>query len=109
MALVDDTNVNGLWWLEISSAEASKETAVVFLRETYGYTTIIGFGDNLNDLPMFKACDVCVAVENALDEVKSVSDSICGSNDDDGVVKWIANHFCLGKKYGHQHTSCGTC
>jgi hypothetical protein len=49
----------------------------------------VGFGDNLNDLPLFEACDIKVAVENAKPEVKAASDFICGSNEDDGVVKWM--------------------
>ena len=63
----------------------------MFLRETYGYTKIIGFGDNLNDLPMFEACDLRVSVSNAKDEVKASADCICDSNEEDGVVKWIEN------------------
>ena len=93
ITMVDDTSVNGLWWLEISGAEASKESSIIFFRETYGYATVIGFGDNYNDLPMFKVCDVSVAVKNALDEVKAAADHICEAHDNDGVVKWIANHM----------------
>ena len=88
-----DLRTEGLWWLEILSAEASKGNAVKFLRETYGYERIIGFGDNYNDLTMFKYCDVRVAVQNALDEIKAAADSICESHDEDGVVKWIENHL----------------
>ena len=93
VTLIDDTNINGLWWLEIFSAEASKENTVMFLRETYGYKKVVGFGDNYNDLPMFKACDVRVAVKNALDEVKAAADCICESHDEDGVVKWIEEYI----------------
>ena len=90
MTMVKDT---GFWWLEIFSAKASKGNAVMFLREMYGYKKIVGFGDNYNDLPMFKVCDVCVAVKNALDEIKADADYICESHDEDGVVKWIENHI----------------
>ena len=93
LVMVDDTRVNGLWWLEIYCAKASKENAVAFLRDTYGYTKVVCFGDNYNDLPMFEACDVCVAVENALDEIKSAADYICEAHDKDGVVKWMINHY----------------
>ena len=91
--MVDDSGIDGLWWLEISSAEASKENAVAFLRKAYGYTKVVGFGDNYNDLPMFNACDVRVAVKNALDEIQAAADHICEANDEDGVVKWIANQI----------------
>lgn len=80
---------------KIPDTAASKENAVRFLRETYGYQKIIGFGDNHNDLSMFKVCDLCVAVKNANDEVKAAADYICDSYDEDGVVKWIEDHQCL--------------
>jgi hypothetical protein len=80
---------SGEWLLEIYSGKASKEYGVQFLRSEYGFDRVVGFGDNLNDLPMFEACDVKVAVENAKPEVKAAADHICGCNGDDGVVKWI--------------------
>lgn len=95
MSLVNNTYSDNLWFLEIFNAAASKENAVRFLRETYGYQKIIGFGDNHNDLSMFKVCDLCVAVKNANDEVKAAADYICDSYDEDGVVKWIEDQQCL--------------
>ena len=89
MALYKDTYSPDLWYLEMFSAEASKRNAVDYLRETYGFDKIVGFGDNLNDLPMFEACDVKVAVENAKQEVKDAADYICGDNEGNGVVKWL--------------------
>ncbi|MCL1835786.1 MAG: HAD family hydrolase [Oscillospiraceae bacterium] len=86
-----DTYSRDLWFLEMFSADASKKNAVAYLRQQYGFDRIVGFGDNLNDLPMFEACDVCVAVENAMQEVRGAADHICGANTDDGVVKWIRN------------------
>jgi Cof subfamily protein (haloacid dehalogenase superfamily) len=93
IAMVDDSSIGGVWWLEVFSAEASKENAVVFMRELYGYKKVVGFGDNYNDLTMFRACDVRVAVKNALGDVKAAADSICESNGDDGVVRWIESHI----------------
>jgi len=82
-----------LWYLEIFSVTASKQNALAFLKERYGFEHIIGFGDNLNDLPMFNECDVSVAVENATAEVKAAADYICDANHNDGVVKWIERDF----------------
>jgi Cof subfamily protein (haloacid dehalogenase superfamily) len=78
-----------LWYLEIFNAESSKQNAVNTMRKEYGYERIVGFGDNFNDLPMFAACDVRVAPENAKPEVKAAADYICGANNDDGVAKWL--------------------
>jgi len=38
---------------------------------------------------MLSYAGVGVAVKNAIDEVKSVADYICATNDNDGVAKWI--------------------
>ena len=84
-----------LWHLEIFSLKASKGNAVSYLRELYGFNHIIGFGDELNDLPLFAACDVRVAVENANSVVKDAADYICGTNYDDGVAKWIGQNHSL--------------
>jgi Cof subfamily protein (haloacid dehalogenase superfamily) len=78
-----------LWYLEISGAEASKQNAVNYLRHAYGFERVVGFGDNLNDLPMFAACDVRVATANAQPEVRAAADYICGANDADGVARWL--------------------
>ena len=84
-----DNYSSDLWYLEMFSPKASKQHAVSYLRDELRYDRIVGFGDNLNDLPMFAACDVRVAVENAEQEVKSAADHICGTNESDGVVKWL--------------------
>lgn len=78
-----------LWYLEIHSDKASKQSAVTYLRNAFGYERIVCFGDNLNDLPMFAASDIRVAVENAKHEVKVAADYMCGANNTDGVVKWL--------------------
>jgi hypothetical protein len=38
---------------------------------------------------MFKISDESYAVDNALLEVKKIATAIIGSNDDDGVAKWL--------------------
>lgn len=87
--LYKDNYSPDLWYLEIHSDKASKQSGVNYLREMYGYERVVGFGDNLNDLPMFTACDVRIAVENAKPEVKAAADYICGANDNNGVAKWL--------------------
>ena len=56
--------------MEVCSAAASKRSAAQRLRALYGFDELVGFGDNLNDLPLFEACDRCYAVQNASDAVK---------------------------------------
>ncbi len=78
------------WYLEVFANTASKFNAVEYLREKYEIEYIVGFGDNLNDIPLFKASDECYAVFNAKDEVKDFASGVILSNTDDGVVKKIA-------------------
>lgn len=59
---------------------------------------IIGFGDDNNDIEMLKMCGVSVAVENAIDEVKSVADYVCLSNDEDGVARWLDENIDLEER-----------
>jgi Cof subfamily protein (haloacid dehalogenase superfamily) len=81
-----------MWFLEIFSGIASKRNAILFLKERYGYKNIVGFGDNLNDLPLFEACDHCYAVANAREAVKAAADGVIGSNVDDGVAHWLTEN-----------------
>lgn len=88
-AMYRDVYSETAWYLEVFSDKASKYNGALFLREELGYERLVCFGDNLNDLPLFEACDVRVAVENAKPELKSAADYICASNLEDGVPEWI--------------------
>jgi len=81
------------WYLEVCSAAASKYNAVSFLKEVYGFDRVISFGDNLNDLPLFRASNECYAVANAKSEVKEKATAIIGGNNDDGVAKWLEENI----------------
>ena len=54
---------------------------------------VIAFGDSENDIPMMEYAGTCVAVDNAMDEVKAVAHAICPSVDDDGVGKYLYETF----------------
>lgn len=84
-----DVYNENIWFLEIHSKNASKYNAVKYLRDKLNYKKIIGFGDNLNDLPLLKACDEFYAVSNAVEELKIKADGIIEDNNSDGVVKFI--------------------
>lgn len=85
----DIYSAGDLWYMEVFGGDASKYNAVMFLRERYGFSRVIGFGDNLNDLPLFAACDECYAVGNAKTEVKAKAAAVIGTNEEDGVAKWL--------------------
>lgn len=81
------------YWCEIMPALASKANAISKLKNMWGCTHIISFGDAVNDIPMFEISDECYAVSNAVDELKALATGIIGSNEDDGVAKWLLYRF----------------
>lgn len=89
--LYRDVYAEDIWFLEIHSKSASKYNAVRYLRELFGYSKVIGFGDNLNDIPLFEACDEGYAVSNAIAELKERAVGIIDDNNSDGVAKYILN------------------
>ena len=84
-----DVYNENVWFLEIHSKYASKYNAVKYLREQLGYDKVIGFGDNLNDLPLLRACDEFYAVANAVEELKEKANGVIDDNNSDGVAKYI--------------------
>ncbi|MFR5081633.1 MAG: HAD-IIB family hydrolase [Anaerobutyricum hallii] len=84
-----DVYGNGLWYLEISHKNASKYHGVQKLRAMLQPDAITGMGDNLNDIPLFEACDRCCAVGNAHKEVKERAEYVLDTNLNAGVVKFL--------------------
>lgn len=78
-----------------SSRDATKWPALRAVCEHMGISAgqVAAFGDDLIDLEMLRECGVGVAVGNAVDEVKAVAKGVCGSNDEDGVARWIEAHL----------------
>ena len=56
----------------------------------------MAFGDGGNDIPMLRHAAVGVAMGNALDSVKAVSDFITDSVDNDGVAKALKHYHIIG-------------
>lgn len=84
---------SGDQWLEIMPASASKAHAARQLKELTGAEKMVAFGDGPNDLPLFDAADEGYAVENAHPLLKSAATSIIGLNTNDGVARWLLEHF----------------
>ncbi|MBR5225684.1 MAG: HAD family hydrolase [Clostridia bacterium] len=76
-------------WLEMMPIGASKANAVRWLQSHLGCDRLVVFGDGKNDVDMFEIADIGCAMENAEDELKSIATYVIGSNDDDGVARWI--------------------
>lgn len=57
------------------------------------------FGDDVNDIGMFRLCGHAVAMGNAIDELKAIADEIADTNDCDGVAKVLER--MLAEKEGN--------
>lgn len=80
-------------WLEIMPKEASKSNAIKQLKEVLGCEKVVVFGDGTNDIDMFEIADESYAVANAVNELKSVATAVIAGNNDDGVAKWLQEHY----------------
>ena len=80
------------YWCEIMPARASKANAIRKLKQLWGCARVISFGDSVNDIPMFEISDECYAVSNAVDELKQLATGIIGSNEEDGVARWLSRN-----------------
>lgn len=81
----------------IASKLATKENALSKITEYFGlhYENILAFGDDINDIEFMKRSGMCIAVNNAVDEVKEIADYICSSNNEDGVARWLEKNVLL--------------
>lgn len=77
------------YMLEIYSNKASKKEALSYLRKAGGYDRVTSFGDNLNDRALVEASDAFYAVANAHPDIRELADGVIGSNEEDGVARYI--------------------
>lgn len=87
----EDTHTPGWNWMTIHDSKASKGHAAAILAEQLNIDrdNVTVFGDNLNDLSMFRWAGRAVAVQNARPAVKEIATHLIGSHEDDSVVKFI--------------------
>lgn len=76
--------------LEVFAAHTDKARAILALKERLGADRLVVFGDNLNDLPMFRVADTSVAVANALPQVRRAATLTIGPNTAPSVAAFIA-------------------
>ncbi|WP_405413614.1 Cof-type HAD-IIB family hydrolase [Maribacter sp. Asnod1-A12] len=80
--------------IEIAPKSVSKLSAIkLLMKDNESLTDIIAFGDNYNDIDMLKNVGCGVAVANAREEVKAVSNDITLENTADGVAHYIAKNL----------------
>lgn len=74
--------------VQIMPLLASKEMAVTKLCELYNVEldSVIVFGDDHNDVGLFKMAGYSIAMGNAIRELKEIADEITVNNDENGVA-----------------------
>ncbi len=61
--------------------------------EMTGARRIVSFGDNINDVPMFRISAESCAVANAVPEARAAATRVIGANTENGVARWLAEHW----------------
>ena len=80
--------------IEVAPKTVSKLSAIKLLMgKNDSLNDIIAFGDNYNDIEMLKNVGYGVAVANARDEVKAISNHVTLENTQDGVAHFIENNW----------------
>jgi Cof subfamily protein (haloacid dehalogenase superfamily) len=81
--------------LDIGAAGVDKGTGVASLARLAGFAKeeICVFGDYYNDIPMFEAAGVSIAMGNADEKIKSRATAITLTNDEDGVAQGINTYI----------------
>lgn len=75
----------------IMDRRATKINGIRKLAGIYGIdmSEIAAFGDDHNDIKMLEECGTGIAMANSFEGVKYHANEICGSNEDDGVARWL--------------------
>lgn len=82
----------GCYFLTILHKDADKSHGIQKVSEYAGFDlkNLTVFGDNFNDVGMFKLANTAVAVANAQDGVKKLSNIVLEhTNDEDGVARYL--------------------
>ncbi|MBQ9759854.1 MAG: HAD family hydrolase [Clostridia bacterium] len=82
-------------WLELNPKSATKASAIRSLKEILGCDRVVCFGNGKNDVSMFEIADECYAVGNAVEELKAIATDVIGTNDEDGVAKWLLQNAII--------------
>lgn len=76
-------------WLEVQHRDATKARGVRRLQQMLGLPQLVCFGDNYNDLSMFRVADEGYAVANAVPELRAAATGVIGGNREDGVARYL--------------------
>lgn len=87
--LYADTYHEDNWFVEICRDDADKGSAARRLCQRVGADRMVVFGDNHNDIPLFREADLALCVANGSEEAKAVADRVIPSNTEEGVAEYL--------------------
>ena len=90
---------DALWFhLMVLDARATKDQGATTLKRLLdlAHCRLAVFGDQANDLSMFRMADEAYAVAGAAPELAEHATAIIGPNDDDAVARWVAHRWQAG-------------
>lgn len=82
-------------WLDVMNKGVNKGSAIKKIQNMLKISpeeTMV-FGDHLNDLEMMKEAKYSYAMDNAIAEIKAVSNFVAPSNEDAGVIKVLTDYL----------------
>lgn len=79
----------------IINKNSTKEHALKKASEHFNIplSDIIAFGDDINDMNMLKTAGIGIAMGNAINKVKEISDYTTETNDNEGISIWINKYL----------------
>lgn len=86
------TGANEISFADLNNKNVSKGLAITTLLKKLNVDKMntMCFGDSKNDIEMFLACEIKVAMKNSSDEVKSIANYITEfDNNEDGVARFL--------------------
>jgi Cof subfamily protein (haloacid dehalogenase superfamily) len=97
--LFDSRYSKGWHWLTVHDEGARKDRAIRKIMESYDLTDhdLVVFGDEMNDVGMFRDADRAIAVANAVDGLKPYATEVIGSNEEDAVVTYLREAVGQGR------------
>ena len=86
-------------WYWLTTLRATKEQGVASIERLQGLEDcrLVVFGDEINDIGMFRMADEAYAVAGAVPELARHATAVIGSNDDDAVARWLAHRWEAGE------------
>lgn len=82
-------------WVEVMPKNVNKISGIKSICEieNIDLEDVLAFGDGLNDVEMIQNVGIGVAMGNSLDELKSNAKYVAPSHREDGVYKFLKEHF----------------